>query len=427
MKINRLIAAAAVLAACVAAPARTDAQGNVSPYSKFGYGILDNNATAAQKQMGGVGYAMSSGRQINVMNPASYAAIDTLTFLFDMGVDFTTIKSSEGAVGDINPAKDRRFGGGLDYLTMQFPIGKYMGASIGLLPFSSVGYSFGSEIANGVNSRQGMGGLNQLYVGVAGRLFKGFSVGANFSYLFGTNINDVYVTPTVPSTGHTSLFEQVTRVRDWRVQLGVQYHVNVNPDNRLGIGLTYSPGKTLLGNAYVVKYAIDADVKPDTLGEKSLRHNADLPATYGAGLNWTWRNKLMVEADFTYQPWANGKNVSWPTDWNVETTRFANRYQVGLGASYTPGVRGGYFRRMTYRAGAFFNRDYVMVGDNNVRDYGVSCGFGFPTVSDKTIINLGFEYRHRQAHPNPMVKENYFCVRLGINFNELWFFQNKLR
>ncbi len=384
--INRLIAAVAVLAACVAAPSQTDAQGNVSPYSKFGYGILDNNATAAQKQMGGVGYAMNSGRQINVMNPASYASIDTLTFLFDMGVDFTTIKSSEGAVGDINPAKERRFGGGLDYLTMQFPLGKYMG-----------------------------------------RLFKGFSVGANFSYLFGTNVNDVYVTPNVPTTGYTALFEQVTRVRDWRVQLGVQYHVNVNPDNRLGIGLTYSPGKTLLGNAYVVRYAIDADVLPDTLGEKSLRHNADLPATYGAGLNWTWRNKLMVEADFTYQPWAKAKSVTWPTEWNVESTRFANRYQVGLGASYTPSVRGGYFRRVTYRAGAFFNRDYVMVGDNNVRDYGVSCGFGFPTVSDKSIINLGFEYRHRQAHPNPMVKENYFCVRLGINFNELWFFQNKLR
>ena len=37
--------------------------------------------------MGGIGYAMSSGRQINVMwNPASYACIDSLTFLFDMGV-----------------------------------------------------------------------------------------------------------------------------------------------------------------------------------------------------------------------------------------------------------------------------------------------------------------------------------------------------
>lgn len=67
----------------------------LSPYSKFGYGLLDNNATAAQMQMGGVGYAMSSGRQINVMNPASYAAADSLTFLFDMGVNFTSLNSSE--------------------------------------------------------------------------------------------------------------------------------------------------------------------------------------------------------------------------------------------------------------------------------------------------------------------------------------------
>ena len=45
--------------------------------------------------MGGVGYAMNSGRQINVMNPASYAAIDTLTFLFDMGIDLTAIWQNE--------------------------------------------------------------------------------------------------------------------------------------------------------------------------------------------------------------------------------------------------------------------------------------------------------------------------------------------
>lgn len=204
MEINKILAALAVMAGALATSVGLNAQTNVSPYSKFGYGLLDNNATAAQRQMGGVGYAMSSGRQINVMNPASYAAIDTLTFLFDMGVDFTYIKTSEDAVGDINPAKEKKYGGGLDYLTMQFPIGKYMGASIGIVPFSSVGYSFGSEIANGVNSRSGSGGLNQLYVGLAGRLYKGLSVGANFSYLFGTTVNDVYVTPTTPSTGYTA-------------------------------------------------------------------------------------------------------------------------------------------------------------------------------------------------------------------------------
>ena len=81
---------------------------------------------------------------------------------------------------------------------------------------------------------------------------------------------------------------------------------------------------------------------------------------------------------------------------------------------------------MRYRAGVFFNRDYMMVGDNHVREYGVACGFGLPTMSTKTIINLGFEYRHRQAHPNPLVKENYFTITLGINFNELWFMKRQI-
>ena len=52
-----------------------------TPYSKLGFGILNDNATGSQRAMGGVGYAMQSGRQINVMNPASYAKVDSLTFL----------------------------------------------------------------------------------------------------------------------------------------------------------------------------------------------------------------------------------------------------------------------------------------------------------------------------------------------------------
>ena len=43
------------------------------------------------------------------------------------------------------------------------------------------------------------------------------------------------------------------------------------------------------------------------------------------------------------------------------------------------------------------------------------------------MINLGFEFRNRQAHPQPMVKENYFVMTLGINFNQVWFWRNKIR
>ena len=69
MKINNLIITALLLLA--GGFATISAQTAGSPYSKFGYGLLDDNATAAQKQMGGVGSAMNSGRQINVKNPAS--------------------------------------------------------------------------------------------------------------------------------------------------------------------------------------------------------------------------------------------------------------------------------------------------------------------------------------------------------------------
>lgn len=417
--INRL----SILAAAAGIAFASSAQIN-SPYSKFGYGLLNDNASASQRQMGGVGYAMNSGRQINVMNPASYAAADSLTFLFDMGVDLTFINMKEGAVGDTPAASASRKGGGLDYITMQVPIGKRMGASLGLVPFSSVGYSFGSAIANGVSSRQGSGGLNQLYLGFAGRIFKGFSLGANVSYLFGTTVNDIYITADGSTSSSTSLYEKVMEVRDWRLQFGAQYNLNIGQDHRLTAGLTYTPGKSLLGKAWVTKYDVDADQAPVGQDTTKLRHHASLPDTWGAGLSYRWQNRLFVEADFTYQPWAKEKTLNLP---NFEPTKFADRYQVAVGAEFTPSLRGSYIKRIAYRAGAFYNRDYVMVGDNNVREFGVSFGFGFPALASKTQINLGFEYRHRQAHPNPLLKESYFNIRLGINFNELWFFQNKIK
>ena len=71
-------------------------------------------------------------------------------------------------------------------------------------------------------------------------------------------------------------------------------------------------------------------------------------------------------------------------------------------------------------------RDYVMVGDNHIRDYGLTAGFGLPAPNGKTMINIGFEWRHRQAYPQALLTENHFTVTLGINFNEMWFFQRRI-
>lgn len=415
MKIKSLLILALI---AVATASGLSAQNTTSPYSKFGYGLLRDNATSAQRQMGGVGYAMRSGRQVNVMNPAAYAGMDSLTFLFDMGTDVSLFWRKD------NTGSNHDWGGGLDYVTMQFPVGKIVGVSAGLLPYSSVGYSFGSEITNGVSTHQGTGGLNQLYIGAGVMPLKNLSVGVNISHLFGTIYNDVYASQTGSTT--QSLFEQVMEVKDYHLQFGLQYTYRISRKNALTLGVTYSPSKSLLGKTYVLKYHDTSTGAPDTIapGVVKLRDKFSLPETWGAGLAYDWNDRLQAEVDVTYQNWSKAKYHQIE---NFSSGKFDNRWRIGAGLSYRPDPRGGYFKRVTYRAGGYYNRDYIMVEGNHVRDYGISCGFGLPAASEKTVINLGFEYINRQATPNPLLKEQYFHVTLGINFNQVWFFQNKLR
>ena len=285
MKINKLLAGLVALVVGVAAASAQN--GTISPYSRYGYGLMSDHATSAQTAMGGVGYAMHSGRQINVMNPASYARIDSLTFLFDMGFDMSALWTSEQN-GD-KRVSEKNFGGGLGYITMQFPVTRYLGMSVGLLPYSSVGYAFGNSVENGITRRSGDGSLNELYLGISGRLFKGLSVGVNMSYLFGTTNNYTYA---INDLGSTSLFVRETEVRDWHLTAGLQYVQQLGSDN-VALGLVYSPSKKLLGHAITSVQDIDNDNNPVQQSRTSLGEGYGLAATYGIGISYT-RNYLLT-------------------------------------------------------------------------------------------------------------------------------------
>ena len=402
-------------------------------YSMYGYGLLSDRATSMQRQMGSVGYAMHSGRQINVMNPASYAAIDSLTFLFDIGADMSVIWQKQFNTETNSEEKASRFGGGLDYITMQFPIWKYLGASIGLVPYSYVGYAFGSEIEHGAMTNQGEGGINQAYIGLAGR-YAGVSLGFNVSYDFGNIINDVFSTPT--SSGQT-LFEHVMQIRDWNIVLGAQYTAKVSRSERLNLGLTFSPKKSIHGKTWATLQETTRDSEADTIAYKNMSGNYYTPMSVGAGIGWVHEriSRWMIEFDFTYQQWSKAKysplykldEPETPENLVFQGMNFNNRTRFALGGEYVPKIRGNYFQRCAYRAGAYYNNDYLNIQGNKLREYGVTAGVGFNTPEGKTMINLGFEWKHRQASPNSLITENFFNITLGVNFNELWFWQRKIR
>ncbi len=424
MKIIKYIISTLALVAACHMPAM--AQSSTTPYSKLGYGILSDNATGMQRAMGGVGIAMQNGRQINVMNPASYSQVDSLTFLWDMGLDLTNCWSKEGTKSGYS------LGGGLDYITMEFRLAKNLGAAIGIVPFSSVGYSFGGDISNGTDTRIGTGGLAEVFAGVGYQPLKGLSIGANFSYLFGSTTN----TTNVSSTSNTQFIRNL-EVRDWNMRAGLQYAFNISRKNKVVIGLTYQPKKSLHGNALGRMADINQDVVVDnkgntvivydTIADMSLKGNYELPNTFGVGVSYTYDNRLNVELDYTYQQWSKAKYT--PIDYfEAPQTKWNNRWKVAAGMSYLPNPRGNYFKRMTYRLGAFYNNDYMNVNGNDVRDYGLGLGFSFPALAgNKTLVNLGVEWRHRYTAPTNLLKEDYLNITVSVNFNEMWFWKNKIR
>jgi hypothetical protein len=426
-KIKILLASAFVAAATATATAQTS-----SPYSMYGYGIIGDRATSLQKQMGGVGYAMNSGRQINVMNPASYAAIDSLTFLFDIGADVSMLWSQEGS------ARQYSTGGGVDYVTMQFPISKFMGGSIGLLPYSSVGYAFGNEIKHGAMENQGSGGINQLYLGLSGKV-GGFSLGFNVSYDFGNIVNDVFARP---NSGGETKFEHVMEIRDWNINIGAQYTARWNRFNKLVFGATYSPRKTMRGKTWVTSVETQQESLPDTVAYMKMKDKYFNPTSIGAGVSYTYEKtyRVMVEADVTWQQWSkapysalysykDNNGVTHVNDKEIVAAGmdFNDRMKIAVGAEFVPKLRGNYGQRVAYRIGGYFANDYLNINGNKVKEMGVTCGAGFPTPEGKTQINFGLEWKKRYATPAKLIGENYFNITLGVNFNEVWFWKRKIR
>ncbi|MDE6285443.1 MAG: hypothetical protein K2L99_00415, partial [Muribaculaceae bacterium] len=131
------------------------------------------------------------------------------------------------------------------------------------------------------------------------------------------------------------------------------------------------------------------------------------------------RQRRRVAPAATYNPCSKAR-------YNGATGTLNDRYKLAAGMQFVPNARGSYLRRTSYRAGAFVERDYLRVGNNSVRDYGVSAGVGLPVPGFKTVVSLGLEWRHRQGHPQALIKEDYLNITIGVNFNEMWFRPNKI-
>lgn len=412
----------------------------LSPYSRYGYGILRDQAVGPSKAMGGIGYGLRNNLSANPLNPASYSKVDSLTFLFDIGVyaNYGKLSDSYGSESDYN--------GGLDYITVLMPLTKGLGLSAGILPYSSVGYKYGSEETTENSSVpytkyfSGNGGISQVYLGLGYSLpIKGLSLGANASYLFGTleyNRSLPYVGSSA-SNSYTSQDNTHLSIKGFKFDLGLQYELNLPNSNILTLGAVYSPKINTTARYENYHYEISGSyaVEGDTTIIKGL--DAGLPETYGVGFTFNHNNRYTFGADVMYQKWSDVKYSSIMGDGLSASDRFNDRWKYSVGGEYMidPYNR-SFFKRIKFRGGLNYSNSYMNVQNENgdikgFNEYGATLGFGLPIrVSDMgfrtSYLNINFEYKKVKPKVKGMIDEQYFGISVNMNINEFWFFQKKI-
>ncbi|MDD3512251.1 MAG: hypothetical protein PHW97_10255 [Fermentimonas sp.] len=418
--------------------------GSNSPYGRYGFGVLSNPSLGASEAMGGISYGLRRSQQVNPGNPASYSELDSLTFIFDLGVSGHLSRLSDGV-------NSRDFyNGNFDYIALQFPLLRNMGASVGLLPYSKVGYNFGgrrslSDIQY-LETYRGTGGLSQIYGGVAWEPLKNLSIGANVTYLFGNFSHSRVSTPITTNALTTEGLNKFT-IRELKYDLGLQYTYPIGKTRSVTLGAVYSPQINTKAdvNSSIMNYEKDPYQNPgyppfqiinnDTLGGESFQ----LPHTFGLGFTYN-TEKFLVGVDGTYQLWKNSA-YSTQLDGLNDDNRYNDFYRINAGMEYViDPFSQNYFNRIRFRGGVSYSNSYVNVSvsnpDNNqpvgvgsFKEYGINLGLGLPFHDLRTghvsMLNIGFGYSRQHPENQFMVGQDMFKISLNMNVNEFWFFKRQ--
>ena len=404
------------------------AQNNTnSPYTRYGYGDLSDQSFGNSKAMGGIAFGLRDGAQINPTNPASYTAIDSLTFLFEGGVSLQNMNISGGGL-KLN-AKNASF----DYLAMQFRLAPWMAMSVGLLPYSNVGYTVSDSQTTDNDltysrSFTGDGGLHQLYVGAGVKVLKNLSVGVNASYFWGdlTRTRSVIFPQMSSSTYYSYNRQMAVSISDYKLDFGVQYTQELNKKHSFTVGAIYSP-KHKLNNDY------NSTIQVGSSTTEKMDATLELPNTFGVGFTYNYDKRLTLGMDYSLQQWSKTEFGIATNDINVrqdfeETYAYCDRTKISVGAEYIPNLIGrSYFAHIKYRLGAYYTTPYYKIdGKKASREYGVTAGFGLPVPRSRSILSISGQFVRVKGLETNMVNENIFRVSIGLTFNERWFFKRRV-
>ena len=149
----------------------------------------------------------------------------------------------------------------------------------------------------------------------------------------------------------------------------------------------------------------------------------------GVGLSFRKGDKWSVELNYLRSGWNASGMDSAPG--------FAVKSDVDFSTTATNSIRAGfeivpnrndiryYGKRITYRAGAYYDQSYYKLDGNRVDSFGVTLGASLPINRLYNGITVGVDIGQKGSLKHSMVRERYVMFVIGFNIHDLWFHKPK--
>ena len=430
---------------CLAPAAKTQNGFNI-PFSQYGIGLSDMpyNMPSAFS-MGGAVFSRSSRNIINPFNPASYAAIENESFVFDIGLNIQSCVLRN----DANRLTDAD--GNLAYFTIAFPITGWWKTSAGLLPYSTVNYesvqtAFDIQTQSDVKTiYAGHGGVSQIYWGNAFNIGQRLSLGFNLNYLYGNITRAI----TYNFQGNDSTYcinsrrQKNTYVSNLLIDLGLQYLQPLGADYTLHIGATARTPRNMKVNDHALSYTYltyaSTEYLFDTIfpqpGESDTYKSQLLqPLAVGLGLGLERNEKWEIDIDGYYSPYSGLQYKEDPAYnlFGTSALRLTPNWRVALGAEWKGDpAAGSYWGRIGVSAGLYHNHGRLalapVAGNPDqptiINETGCGLGFRLPMRKGRSVLTLALGYS--SIGTAQLLRRDVFTVGLSIGSCERWFVKRK--
>ncbi len=419
----------------------------ISPYSMFGLGQTQISSFTYGDILGGTQIGNNSTFYVNNCQPASYSQLKYTTL--DIGGNYKAVHQTSRN-GDLWNTT-----GGFRSMGMALPIAKGLGASIGVTPFTQVGYDMRTEgiddnFGNFVQLFNGTGGINKAHVGFGYMPFSMISFGVNFNYLFGSSDRSAKMVFEDNQLNSIMNNERLL-VSDWSVDFGSMLHIPLK-GNRLNIGFTYSPAQDIAAthDNSSFTYIPNSSGTETPLDTVLSAYRPDgfitLPPTAGIGLQYeklvkglnlpawsiSFQYKVVVQQELR-DFWYMNKPNSGPFEENSQLISFSGSIIPVLAfpqRRYKSAVS-----NLAYRASFRIGNTGLVINEKSINSWQAGLGLGIP-LGGRTILpgdikfatlHFGLQIGNLGANNIEMVNEFSLRALVGVTLNDQWFLKFKYR